>query len=132
MHEDVRVVSRGAGPILDSSSSNHPIEEQRGLFSVKSAYHRLEDKREQEKVRKIGSSSSGGAEEEDKIWGQLWKLACAPKVKQFLWRLAHDSLPLWMNIACRGMDIDTRCPMCRRYDEDGGHCFLRCKKVRKC
>ncbi|KAF8732917.1 hypothetical protein HU200_015267 [Digitaria exilis] len=25
------------------------------------------------------------------------------------------------------MDIDTRCPVCWRFDEDGGHCFLKCK-----
>ena len=64
--------------------------------------------------------------------GQLWKIECVPKIKQFLWRFAHNSLPVRMNIARRGMDIDTRCPMCGRLDEDGGHCFLRCKKVRKC
>ena len=30
------------------------------------------------------------------------------------------------------MDIDTRCPVCRRLDEDGGHCFLKCKKMKQC
>ncbi|RLM52740.1 hypothetical protein C2845_PMPSC048693 [Panicum miliaceum] len=30
------------------------------------------------------------------------------------------------------MDTDTRCPMCWRLDEDGGHSFLKCKQVRKC
>jgi hypothetical protein len=28
--------------------------------------------------------------------------------------------------------IDTICPVCKRFDEDGGHCFLKCKAVRKC
>jgi hypothetical protein len=37
-----------------------------------------------------------------------------------------------MNIFRRGMDIDTRCPVCWRLNEDGGHCFLRCKFVKKC
>jgi hypothetical protein len=30
------------------------------------------------------------------------------------------------------MDIDTRCPVCWRLNEDGGHCFLKCKFVVKC
>ena len=29
------------------------------------------------------------------------------------------------------MDIDTRCPVCWRLDEDGGHCFLKCKLVKR-
>ena len=37
-----------------------------------------------------------------------------------------------MNIVRQGMEIDTRCPMCWRLDEDGGHCFLKCKLVKKC
>ena len=28
------------------------------------------------------------------------------------------------------MRLDTLCPACRRLDEDGGHCFLKCKLVR--
>ncbi|WVZ81708.1 hypothetical protein U9M48_029054 [Paspalum notatum var. saurae] len=30
------------------------------------------------------------------------------------------------------MQIDTRCPVCGRLDEDGGHCFLKCKYVKHC
>jgi hypothetical protein len=30
------------------------------------------------------------------------------------------------------MEIDTRCPLCWRLDEDGGHCFLKCKFVKEC
>jgi len=38
-----------------------------------------------------------------------------------------------MNIKRRGIkDIDTRCPMCGRLDEDGGHLFLKCKMVKQC
>jgi hypothetical protein len=28
--------------------------------------------------------------------------------------------------------IDILCPVCRHYDKDGGHCFFKCKPVRKC
>lgn len=104
----------------------------RGAFSVKSAYHVLEDKREQQKVRQSGSSSTGGVADENDMWGRIWKIDCIPKIKQFFWRFAHNSLPLRMNIVRKGMDIDPRCPVCRRLDEDGGHCFLKCKEMKKC
>jgi hypothetical protein len=37
-----------------------------------------------------------------------------------------------LNIRRRGIDLDTRCPICWRLDEDGGHRFLKCKTVRAC
>ena len=104
----------------------------RGIFSTKSAYHVLEDKREQSEVKQVGSSSAPGNEEANNLWGKIWKLDCIPKIKQFFWHFAHNSLPLRMNIVRRGLDIDTRCLVCSRLDEDGGHCFLKCKFVKKC
>ena len=79
---------------------------------MKSAYHVLEDKREQSKIKQAGSSSGSDSEEAYNLWGRIRKLDCIPKIKQFFWRFAHNSLPLHMNIARRGMDIDTRCPVC--------------------
>lgn len=92
----------------------------KGLFSIKSAYCVLEDSREQKKMRQVGSASFGDAGDTGKFWNHLWKTDCIPKVKQFLWRLTHNSLPLRMKIVRRGMEIETRCPMCWRLDEDGG------------
>jgi len=106
--------------------------DKKGVFSVKSAYHVLDDIDTRENRTQQGESSSGtgrhGCE-----WNAIWKLKCLPKVRQFLWRLAHNSLPWRMNIKRRGIkDIDTRCPMCGRLDEDGGHLFLKCKMVKQC
>lgn len=49
----------------------------------------------------------------------------------FLWRLAHNSHPMYMNIARRGVELDTRCAVCGRLFEDGGHLFLNCKWVKQ-
>lgn len=98
---------------------------------MKSAYHNLHDRALQVARKQRGESSSGQLKEQLE-WKQVWRLNCPPKIKQFLWRLAHNSLPLQMNIKRRGMDIDTRCPVCWRLNEDGGHCFLKCKFVVKC
>ena len=65
-------------------------------------------------------------------WNCVWKLKCPPKIRHFFWRFAHNSLPLRRNITRRGMEVDTRCPVCWRLDEDGGHCFLKCKYVKEC
>lgn len=69
----------------------------KGFFSVKSAYHVLADKRVSKLEKQQGASSSGTATTGFK-WLRIWSLPYAPKVKQFLWRMAHDSLPLGLNI----------------------------------
>jgi hypothetical protein len=107
--------------------------DKKGMFSVKSAYHVMEDQREGEQRRDHGESSAALAKDASLPWPSLWKFQCQPKIKQFLWRLAHNSLPLRSNIKRRGVeDVDTRCPVCKRLDEDRGHCFLKCKSVKKC
>jgi hypothetical protein len=35
-----------------------------------------------------------------------------------------------MGLERRGMELDTRCVMCGRYNEDGGHLFFQCKYVK--
>ena len=50
----------------------------------------------------------------------------------FVWRLAHNSLANRMKIKKLGVDLDTRCPICHRLNEDGGHTFLKCKKAKEC
>jgi len=37
-----------------------------------------------------------------------------------------------MNIKRRNIELDTVCPVCRCFDEDGAHCFLKCKLARHC
>lgn len=57
----------------------------------------------------------------------LWSLEVPNKVKHFVWRLAHNSLPLKRKNESRGMEVETRCPMCFRLDEDAGHLFFKSK-----
>jgi hypothetical protein len=58
-------------------------------------------------------------------------MKCPNKIKHFAWRLVHNSHPLRINLARRGMKIDTKCPLCQRLDEDGGHLFLKCKMAKQ-
>lgn len=94
--------------------------DKRGRFSVKSAYHLGVSIKEAEGQRDAGPSC-----------GQhIWKLDLPGKVRMFLWRLAHNSLPTRMNIKRKHIQLDTLCPMCSRLDEDGRHLFLKCKLVK--
>jgi len=106
----------------------------KGQFSVKSAYHVLDDEKNRMKSRQrgLGSNSSCVVNNRSAIWRKLWKLPCQPRVCHFLWRLARNSLAFKMNIQRRGVQLDTRCPVCHWLDEDGGHCFLKCKLVKRC
>jgi hypothetical protein len=97
----------------------------KGLFSVKSAY------KVYVKLRDAERSVSSGNVEENAYWRQIWDLPCLPKIKQFVWRLAHNSLPLMTNINRRGIECDTLCVCCKRLDEDGAHLFLKCKEIKE-
>ena len=59
----------------------------KGKFSVISAYQVYVQGRDEVLVQ-----SSVGLAQEDVDWKKLWKVPCKPKVQQFLWQLAHNSL----------------------------------------
>jgi hypothetical protein len=97
----------------------------KGIFSVKSAYKLYVKQRDADVDTNSGNTFGS------KFWKELWDLPCLPKVKQFMWRLAHNSLPLRMNIKRRGIECDTLCVCCKRLDEDGAHLFLKCKEAKE-
>ena len=65
-------------------------------------------------------------------WLKIWKLKVPNKVQMFIWRFAHNSLPVRRNVARRGIKHDTVCPVCKRLDEDCGDLFFKCKYARQC
>lgn len=102
----------------------HP--DPKGCFSVKSAY-RLS--RQLEMVR---SGQLGQANQDHGFkWESIWRTPCPPNVHQFLWRIAHNTLPVYTNLKRKGIEIDTLCPICQRRDEDGSHILFQCKSVKK-
>ena len=100
----------------------------RGVFLVKSAYHLGTSIRDASKNRDASSLTTTPSY--SKKWNRFWTLDLPPKVRMFLWRLSHNSLPLRMNVKRKQVELDTRCPICMRLDEDGGHLFLKCKLVK--
>ena len=65
-------------------------------------------------------------------WHRICQLKVPNKVKTFVWRLTHNILPVRRNVANRGINIDTICPVCRKVDEDCGHLFFKCKYAKLC
>jgi hypothetical protein len=100
----------------------------KGIFTVRPVYKMLAKEVTSDSQGATVSGVAEGGMEFD--WKLLWSQPCASKTKHFLWRLAHGNLPWKLNYARRGMDIDTKCLMCTRLNEDGGHIFLHCKMVR--
>ncbi|KAK2648728.1 hypothetical protein Ddye_016217 [Dipteronia dyeriana] len=54
-------------------------------------------------------------------WKFLWRLKVPPKVKLFIWRACHEWIPAMINLAKRGMQVDTLCPLCCARDESMLH-----------
>ncbi|CAN6374879.1 unnamed protein product [Urochloa humidicola] len=104
--------------------------DKKGQFSVKSAYKAYRNSVRRRSRRGV-ATTSGVLTEEDEIWKKIWKLGCPGKVKQFLWRFTHNTLAVRRNLERRGLKIDTRCVMCNRHIEDGGHLFFNCKHVKQ-
>ncbi|XP_062195299.1 uncharacterized protein LOC133898629 [Phragmites australis] len=108
----------------------------KGIFSVKSAYKLHVKISEREYMRDAESSynSIGNLQNSgDRFWLNIWSLPCPSKIKMFIWRVTHNSLPVNMNLKRKRVNIeDTRCFLCHRLDEDGAHLFIKCKRVRQC
>ncbi|XP_073355376.1 uncharacterized protein [Aegilops tauschii subsp. strangulata] len=59
-------------------------------------------------------------------------MPCPQNIRMFVWRLKHNSLALCINLANRGVKLDsTKCFFCGRMDEDGAHLFVKCKTVKE-
>ncbi|XP_024316232.1 uncharacterized protein LOC112271427 [Brachypodium distachyon] len=99
------------------------------LFSVKSAYHLTAANEEKESTNGGGGSASelGG----QILWNKLWNSCVPNKTKHFLWRLAHNTIAVRMNLRYKGMDIDSNCLFCSCKFEDTGHLLFKCKQVRQ-
>uniref|UniRef100_A0A8I7B954 Reverse transcriptase domain-containing protein n=1 Tax=Hordeum vulgare subsp. vulgare TaxID=112509 RepID=A0A8I7B954_HORVV len=110
-------------PDMDDTWAWFP--DHRGIFSVRSAYKLCR------KVESVVSGEQGTCDGQLFKWQTIWDAPCPLKIQQFLWRTAHNSLPVRRNLVKKGMKVDTICPVCHRFDEDGAHMLLKCKLVKK-
>uniref|UniRef100_A0A803PYI0 Reverse transcriptase domain-containing protein n=1 Tax=Cannabis sativa TaxID=3483 RepID=A0A803PYI0_CANSA len=61
-------------------------------------------------------------------WKKLWRLKIPPKVKHFVWKVAHNWLPTNVNLAKRGINSGVICSRCSSHvDESIAHALWGCK-----
>ena len=58
------------------------------------------------------------------VWNLIWKVKIPPKIGIFVWKVMHDSIPTFLNLCNRGINVHSRCPLCNSEDESTIHLFL--------
>lgn len=64
------------------------------------------------------------------IWKMLWKLKLPLKVLNFIWKLLHDSIPVFEKLRSRGISVSNVCLICNEEGESVNHLFLQCPFTR--
>lgn len=107
---------RGTNRLIFSLSSN-------GLYSVKKAYASL--------YTKLSHQLSGGLGVNDqrltRLWKHIWHAGqLPPRLRVFLWKLAHSAIPLGKVMSSRLRRGDPICQMCGQEEEDALHLAMLC------
>uniref|UniRef100_A0A2N9GZI9 Reverse transcriptase domain-containing protein n=1 Tax=Fagus sylvatica TaxID=28930 RepID=A0A2N9GZI9_FAGSY len=96
-----------------------------GIYAVRSGYHLLLD----EKQRETPGVSDAAAQTQ--VWKSIWSLPVPTKVRHFLWRACHDSLPTKKNLHHRHVLNDPHCPNCTNSVESTLHALVQCKNLQR-
>jgi ribonuclease HI len=96
-----------------------------GDYAVHSGYHLL---LEESHSNDPGSSN---AVSQAQVWKSIWSLQIPHKVRHFLWRACHDSLPTRKNLHHRHIIDDPKCPNCTVSIEDTYHALWNCKNLQE-
>lgn len=96
--------------------------EQKGDFTVKSAYHIAYDLTEATEEGECSSSDPNA-----KLWKKLWCLHLPAKVKIFGWRACINGLPKMENLFLRGISTNNTCLVCKKDLECIQHALLGCE-----
>ena len=94
--------------------------EETGVFTVKSAYLRLEG---------VVLGEVLWREEEKGVFDKLWKIPAPSKVAAFAWKVLLNRAPTKANLALRNVlasDAPLLCVFCNRREENVLHLFLHC------
>ena len=96
-----------------------------GAFSVKSAYQLLEKTRKEDSRGECSQFARFRW-----LWRFTWKLGIPGKIKHFIWRAFHDSLPTNANLFRRKIKSHPFCPICNQEDESTSHVIWQCPMAR--
>ena len=74
-----------------------------------------------------GECSSGDSR--TRLWKKVWQLKLPTKVRIFAWRACIDGLPTRLNLAKRGLNVGTECPLYEKAVESSNHALIYCNKL---
>lgn len=96
--------------------------DKRGIFSMKSGY----------KVGAILLNRNGPSGSSDNSWWfSLWKFNVPPKIRCFIWKAYRNQIPVFLNLAGRGVPITVWCHACRNSPETVLHALWSCNRLKK-
>lgn len=104
--------------------------DKRGVFSVRSAYRiitAIKYQREDWLDQRPGRSDTAA---DRRAWTQLWKVQVPSKVRVFVWRLAHMSLPTGTVRHTRSMATSLACSICNETTDSWRHSLFECRMAR--
>ena len=97
----------------------------RGIFTVKSAYDMLEAEKQRSKTGECSYMAKLRW-----LWRKNWKLAVPGKVKHFLWRAYHESLPTNQQLHRRKIRANPLCSIYALAKESTHHALWQCPMAR--
>ncbi|KAK7282470.1 hypothetical protein RIF29_11279 [Crotalaria pallida] len=93
-----------------------------GVYSVKSGYWQII------KGMKLGETSDN-SRDKSTLWRKIWKVQTIPRCKELARRACKNIIPIRMRLLSKGVEVDSRCPLCGEEDETVIHAFLTCQQV---
>lgn len=97
------------------------LEDNKGIYSVKSAYRLLYKTQVQHQVTVPGVN-----------WLKIWSLFVPPNVKNFMRQAVQNCLPTLRNLRDRHVNVDILCLIYKTGEENHAYIFFNYLFARKC
>jgi hypothetical protein len=98
------------------------------IFSVKSSYYIEWEYQFGSSVRRRDGQ---GSSQENPVWEKLWSLEVPSKVKIFIWKALHGTVPGMAILGSRHIKVQPQCPVCLLGPEDISHLLFGCTRARQ-
>lgn len=117
-NEVTRILQMQIGDVVDRDIWAYTPQ---GAYTVKSGYVLASKMKKAEAVR-IMESAPGILE----LKRHIWTVPTIPKIRNFLWRAVSGALAVTERLNTRGLDLDTRCKVCKSAVETIEHVLFKC------
>ena len=104
--------------------------DRKGFFSVRSVYRMINGIKFQREDWLEHRASHSNQEQDKKAWSSLWKVKVPSKVRIFVWRLSHMSLPTGTTRHARKMADMSVCSLCGAERDTWRHSLFDCRMAR--